>query len=307
MRRWSSILLALLASASIWFVHNLSREAVAVVSVPVVAQSDIDGRAEFSYDEISVAARCSASGFELLRLERQRKPSVVFFAEDELKYVGGDSYSIPESKLMEKASRIFGKGVNVLAITGKSVECRFAKESCKKVPVEPVQNLLFRRQYMSLTPFVLTPDSVTVYADPQRLGSIERVLTRTISKSDIHSTLRGAVELDCPMGTRLGRSSVEYTMEVSRYVEISSRAELTVRNVPYGRELIIIPSTVDVSFRCPFPLNEDPREDSRFYVDYRDFAASISGTIPVRYSGVPSDVISVTIKPEFCDCLEKTR
>ena len=63
MKIWVQFLLCVLFSASIWLVLNLSLDYVAIVSVPVTARSNIEGRAALSQSEATVTAQVSASGY----------------------------------------------------------------------------------------------------------------------------------------------------------------------------------------------------------------------------------------------------
>ena len=82
MKGWVQFLLCVLLSAGFWLVLNLSQDYVALVSVPVVAESNIEGRAAVSTSEATATAQVSASGFRQLVLSRRHKrPVQVVFAE----------------------------------------------------------------------------------------------------------------------------------------------------------------------------------------------------------------------------------
>ena len=68
MRRWAGLLLSVLFSAMIWLMYNLSQSYSEIVSIPVVAESNIEGRARRSSSEMTVSAMVKAPGFRLLKL-----------------------------------------------------------------------------------------------------------------------------------------------------------------------------------------------------------------------------------------------
>ena len=76
MKVWVQFLLCVLFSASIWLVLNLSQDYVAIVSVPVTARSNIEGRAALSQSEATVTAQVGATGFRHLFLSRKHKRAV---------------------------------------------------------------------------------------------------------------------------------------------------------------------------------------------------------------------------------------
>ena len=253
---WVQLLLCLLFSAGIWLIHNLSQTYVNIVSMPVVAESNLPGHAGVSSSDATITAQVKATGF------RQE---------------GDNLFMIPVSNLYKYVSSIFGDGVSVESFVSEAPRFVFQEVGYRKVPVRKVQALTFEPQYMPLHPMSVTPDSVLVYGEPSRLESIDYILTRPIDLWGLRSSVHGTVKLEVPSGVRLSDTEVVYSMEVSRYVEKSVEVEIQTRNVPRGQELVVLPSTAEVVFRMVFPAGSDPSEKAVFYVDYDDFAGSITG------------------------------
>ena len=305
MKRWFSLLLCVLFSAGIWLVHNLSQTYSEIVSVPVVAESNIEGRARRSSSEMTASAMVSTAGFRLLRLgSNSKKPVVVNFDVADLSHTEGDYYHVPVSSLYKYVSDIFGDGVTLESFVSSDLEFKFPKENHKKVPVKPVQIISFKPQYMALGDMSVIPDSVVVYGDPVRLEGIESVLTRPVSHKDIRNSVHGTVRLQAPSGVRLSHKDAVYSLDVTRYVEVSSTVKIVAHNVPVGKKLSVLPSTASVAFRCVFPMSVNPVDRCEFYVDYRDFEQSITGRCVIRCEGLPDGVISYELDPEVCDCTE---
>jgi len=79
---------------------------------------------------------------------------------------------------------------------------------------------------------------------------------------------------------------------------------VTVRNVPKGHTLNVFPSRLQVVLDCYFPVNSDPFENVDFYVDYNEFASSITGRCVVHCDNLGASVIDYKLTPEVCDCVE---
>lgn len=305
MKHWVSLLLCMLLSAGIWLVHNLSQRYSEIVSVPVVAESNIEGHARRSSSEMTASAMVNASGFHLIRLgSTSKKPALVEIATADLVHTEGDYYSVPVSSMYKYVSDIFGEGVNLESFISGDLEFKFPTENHKKVPVKPVQIISFKPQYMAVGEMSVIPDSVVVYGDPIRLEGVESVLTKPISHKDIRNSVHGNVRLQIPPGMRLSQKDVVYSLDVTRYVEIGATVKVGTRNVPSGRKLSVLPSTATVAFRCVFPMIDNPVDRTEFYVDYKDFEQSITGRCVVRCEGLPEGVISYEIDPEVCECTE---
>ncbi len=306
MKKWAQLLLCLLISAGIWLIHNLSQSYVNIVSVPIVAESNIDGRAGRSTTDATVTAQVRASGFRHASLGRRNKrPATVVFDAADCRHEGGDLYSVSRSDLYKYAAAIFGDGVSIESFISDSPKFIFPEVSHKKVPVRRVHSISFASQYMSEEGMQMQPDSVIVYGETSRLDNIGYVLTRPIELHNIRSSVHGKVKLEAPSGVRLSTDEVIYSMEVTRFVELRAEVNIGVRNAPAGVELSVLPSTATVVFRCVFPTPSDPAENTSFYIDYKDFANSITGRCVARCSGLPATVLGYDMQPEVFDCVVK--
>ena len=307
MKRWVQFLLCVLLSAGFWLVLNLSQNYVAIVSMPVIAGSNIEGRAAVSTSEATVTAQVGASGFQHLFLARQHKrPVQVTFSAADFRHDNGEWYSIANANLYRYADQLFGDGVSVESFISEDPSFSFPEETYKKVPVLPVLSLSFEPQYMAQTPMSLQPDSVLLYGEPSRLDNIDYVQTKPMELRDLRSSVHGKVRLESPSGIRLSHDEAIYSMEVTRYVEIRSEVKVGTRHVQSGVDLAVLPSTATVVFRCAFPTTCTPASTASFYIAYRDFAGSRTGRCVARADGVPPQVIDYTVSPEVFDCLVKT-
>lgn len=304
MKNWVQFLLCVLLSAGVWLTLNLSQDYVSIVSVPVVAVSNIEGRAGVSTSEATATAKVAATGFQHLFLGRKHKrPVMVTFNAADFRYEQEDMYAISNASLYRYASQLFGDGVTVDSFISEDLMFSFPEETYRKVPVRPVLSITYDPQFMALKPMSLQPDSVLVYGEPSRLENVEYVLTRPLELTELRSSVHGKVRLEVPSGVRLSHEESIYSMEVTRYLEICSEVKIGTRNVPSGVHLAVLPSTATVVYRCVFPMTSDPSANARFYIDYRDFTGSRTGRCVVRSEGIPSNVIDFNVSPEVFDCL----
>ena len=304
MQNWVKFLLCVLFSASIWLVLNLSRDYVATVSVPVVAESNIVGRSARSTSEATATAQVTASGFRHLVLARPHKrPVTVVFSDSDFRHEEGEIYSVPNINLSRYTSAIFGDGVSVESYLTDGLSFSFPEEGFKKVPVRAVLTLEFEPQYMAQTPMSFQPDSVLIYGDPAQLEHVDHVLTRPLNLTGLRSSVHGKVRLETPTGLRLSHTESIYSMEVTRYVELRSEVRIETRNVPARTQLAVLPSTATVVVRCIFPMNADPFSKAEFYIDWRDFSSSRTGRCVAHADYLPAGVLEYTITPEVFDCL----
>ncbi len=299
------LLFSLLLAFSIWLIHNLSLKDTADVTVMVEAHSNIEGRSDVSSNVVSVTAECYATGFNLLRanwfLKNKIRP-VVFDAEH-LQYDGGDSYSIGEKALAAYSKDIFGSHLRVEVFRFESITFEFAVNESKTVPVQFVGELSCKPQYMMEDDIHFTPDSITLTGEPRVLEKITSVSTMPLYLLDMDKDHSGTIKLRPIKDARMSTKPVSYSIEVTRYVEMSETYPLTVTNLPDDKVLMLIPDAVEVRFRVPFQSGINPTANASFHVDYADFLKSVSGKCIVRADREMPGVISWSAEPELVECI----
>ena len=299
------LLLALLLAFSIWLIHNLSLRYSDYLSVPVIARCSINGHAAESSDKCDVAARCRATGYNILanNVRKNGRARRIEFSQSAMRHKEDDIYYVLPSDLQEYAHLMYGDDVTVEYFVSDTLFFRFPYEDHKRVPLQLVTSISFRPQYMKVGEVHIEPDSVTIYGDRYMLESIDRVYSSPVKVYDLDEDLIGVVDIEKIRGVRMSDTEAHFSMDVSRYVEIIRTCPVTVRNVPADKRLNLYPSSVTVSFRCSFPMAGDPTETVVFYVDYNDFSASRNGKCPIRIAGKPKGILTYEIEPSMLECV----
>lgn len=295
----TSVLLALLS----WLLTNLSREYSGVVSVPIVAECNLDGRSNVSSNTVMVSARCRTTGYRLMSAD-SRKTVRVRFDRADMHPLTGDRFYVSGSAKNSYIDQLFGESAAVEAFITDTLLFVFKPEMHKKVPVELVSDISYRSQYMAEAPLRVLPDSVTVYGPPDKLEAIERVKTVQLSLDDVHQSEHGMLRLAGANGVRLSEEEVSYELSVVRYVELQTMVQLEVWNAPAGKHIQVFPPQAQVVLRCRFPVTKDPLPQFKLYVDYQDIASSLSGRCIPRSMRLPAGVLDYRVSPEIFDCIE---
>lgn len=305
-REWIFLVLSLLLAFLIWVLTNLSKEYSGTVSVPVMAECNIEGHGTASSNTVLVSARCRADGFRLVRetSRQERKVVKVRFDRGDMRRLGPDTYGVIGGAKNSYVNQFFGDNVHVEAFITDTLKFVFPSENHKRVPVEVPLSVSFRAQYMQSGPVSVSPDTITVYGDAARLSAIEKITTSHVVMTELSESQHGVLRLNAPEGVRLSADQVSYEIPVSRYVELQATLPVQVRNVPAGRQLQVYPATARVVLRCAFPLAKDPLGSVKLYVDWRDFANSLTGRCAPRMAPVPAGVLEYRIEPEVFDCVE---
>ena len=305
-REWLLLATSLLLAVVIWFLSNLSRSYSGVLGVPVVAECNLQGYNNVSSNSSMLSARCRAEGFRLLRegTRRSRRPVTVTFDRADLRHDAGERFFVTGNVMNNYLRQIFGDKVDVEDIITDTLYFTFSPENNKRVPVRFAGDFSYRTQYMASGPLRLSPDSVTVYGEKARLDGLDHVSTSNLVLDDVHETQHGVLRLRRIKGVRLSDEEVSYELPVSRYVEMRSELPVSVRNVPGGRHLDVFPSRATVILLCTFPVGRNPFEAFELFIDYEDFASSLSGRCVARVRELPRGVLDYRVEPGVFDCIE---
>jgi hypothetical protein len=201
-------------------------------------------------------------------------------------------------------NQFFGEGTQVEAFITDTLRFIFPVENHKRVPVEVSHAVDCRSQFMPSGPFAVTPDSVTVYGEADRLETIEKVTAPHLSLSDVHESQHGVLRLNAISGVRMSAEEVSYSLPVTRYVELRTTVPLEVRNAPAGHHLQVYPPQAEVVLRCAFPIARDPLPLFKLYIDWNDFSSSLTGRCAPRSQRLPGGVLEYRVSPEVFDCIE---
>ena len=299
-------LLAFLLAFSIWFIHNVSLRYSEILTSSVTAESNITGRRDRSSNVCRVVARCRATGYSIIinKMFGGGSPVRVQFDAASLRHRDGDVFAFVPESMPEFGKMVFG-GSSVEYYLTDTLLFVFPVENSRKVPVEPISDILYAPQYMSVKGMEVRPDSVYVYGEPSQIDNISKVFTRNVTLGALSADVHGSVGIEPVKGVRMSQTSVDYSVSVSRYVTETVSLPVRVRNLPAGKEIAVYPSIVNAVVECRFPLAVDPASVDVLYVDYHDFEISRSGKCIIRTAALPGGVLGVRPETEVVDCVAR--
>ena len=308
-RDWAVLLLALLLAFSTWLIHNLSLRYNDFLTVPVTARCSIEGHSDLSSNQCQVIARCRTTGYDMIRhnIFGERRVRKVVFKPEIMRHQKDDIYYVTASDLQEYSHLIYGDDVTVEYFGSDTLFFTFPSVDYRKVPIHPVYSISYRDQYTGVGDLKVEPDSVTIYGELNLLASIDRVYTKPLKRSDLNTDIHGVIGLEPISRIRLSSEEVTYFLEVARYVEVIAEVKVGIRNLPSDKEMLLLPSRVQASLKCRFPLNGNPAGALDLYVDYNDFVRTVSGKCPVRSNALPEGVISYDIEPFYVECIVREK
>lgn len=303
-------ILSLILAFFIWLIHNLSLDYYSYLQFRVIVNSTIEGYEAQSVSQEPLVVHGKAPGLFFLKhgrwdgmpkdLELTLNPTAFHPTNDR-----DGLFYVRTTEIREALSELFGDELEIDFISNESLSFHFEKAICKKVEVILQNTISYAPQYMLVGEIELTPDSVMIYGKESDLANITSVRTSVVSKRMIDNSVNSFVNLEKIPGVRIDADRVQYSLTVQRYVEQTADVKVESINTPSNRNVIILPSTVKVTYRAPFKElgGKIQKSELGLVIDYETILGSNSGKIIPSLSQPDIDIFSYELDPPFVECI----
>ena len=241
-------------------------------------------------------------GLSFLKSFFKSTPSIELNFE---KYVNekSNTLELTPNQLLNEVRRAISREASVIKVLPESINVMYTTLPGKKVPVnweDNIKNIIPDKQFV-INPDMITtsPDSVVVYAlDNATLYKISEVDISTVEVANLTSTYTKDVRLKPINNVRIIPDVVKLSVPVEPLIKKEYNASISVRNQPYGLNILVFPPSVNVSFLVPQSRYRDP-VNLTVIVDYNDIDLSSKkvnlklGEVSGSYSNVTLGIDSV--------------
>lgn len=303
-KEWLLLLLSLFLAFVVWLLHSLSLQYSVFIEYNVRLETSLQGRSRSSVSEDVLIIRGKADGYYILRQRIGRPKTLKVTAQAEsMTYKGGDVFSVVCENIKSNIVEALGSSVELEFIVTDSLDFTYPRIVSRKVPIVPKSSITYMPQYMSVGGMVLRPDSVEIYGDAGLLESVDSVFTETVSCSNVDGPIQGICGLVPIRRVEYSVDAVYYSVDVVRYIEETLTVPVTALGVPEDKEMLILPSTVTLTFRRVFSNERFTPDDFVLSVDYDDFINTIDSELIPELTSSPAGVLSWSISPRYVDCI----
>ncbi len=208
--------------------------------------------------------------------------------------------SIQLKNILKKS---IGRDASIVSIYPESLNLKFTTLPGKKVPIRYDLDIEPDLKYVINGTTVTSHDSVVIFSDRRTLSSIDEVFTYHVQEKGLTDTLHRKVKIAPINGVKIVPAIVNITVPIEQVIMKRKMVPVSVRNLPPGINVVVLPSTVEVSFLVPKSLYKDDERDNDItvVVDYntldiksRNNKASIAiGESPAVYKNVEVSMDSV--------------
>ena len=214
-----------------------------------------------------------------------------------------NTLEVTASQLLSEVRRVVRREATIIKVSPESFSLKYSTIPGKKVPVnweDNIKNILPDKQFVINPDMIKTdPDSVTIYAlDQSTLLNISEVDISTVDVANLTSTFTKEVRLVGINNVRIVPDKVKLTVPVEPLIKKTYNASISLRNQPYGLNILFFPPSVNVSFLVPQSHYRD-KVNLTVIVDYNDIDMSSNkvnlklGEVSGSYSNVAIDIDSV--------------
>lgn len=303
-KEWLLLLLSLFLAFIIWLLHSLSLRYSVFFEYNVALNSSLEGRSRSSVSEDVLIVRGRSEGYYILRQRiGRRKTLEVTVPPANIIHKGGDMFAVGCESIKSNVIEALGGNVELEFIVSDSLNFEFPRITSKRVPVVPKTSIVFDGQYMPLGRIDMRPDSVDIYGDARLLETVDSVMTETISATGVNGPIQGICSLVPIRRVEYSEDNIFYSMNVVRYIEETMEIPVTAVGVPEGKDLLVLPSTVRMTFRREFSSIQYAPGDFVLAVDYADFINTIGSELVPELISRPDGLISWEINPRYVDCI----
>lgn len=211
--------------------------------------------------------------------------------------------SISGMDLRRRITAQLASSTRITALRPDGLDISYIMGDGKKVPVRFAGDVRVENPYF-LSDVKCWPDSVTVYAVPERLAQISAVYTDRRLYGNFKDTLFTTVGLKRMEGVKFSPAQVKVGLFPDMYTEKTVEVPIVGVNFPAGKLLRTFPSKVDVTFQVG--LNQFKRitsDDFICTVTYESLLYTTTSNFKVVLKSVPQGVKHIKISPAYVDFL----
>ncbi|POY36112.1 hypothetical protein C3K47_13010 [Solitalea longa] len=209
-------------------------------------------------------------------------------------------------KHLEALNRQLPKGIKIKSIKPEIINLDFSSRIVKKIPLELLADITFKKQYFYSSDLILNPDSVTISGPIDEVAKVKGWVTRKIVLHDLADSVKMYIRLDGNQTNNITikPSLVMLSIPVEKYTEGSIMVKLHLANNDRNYDVNLLPGKINIRYLCP--VNKYPLVDEdMFYaqVDLNQWKTMGRNRLDVKLLRSPDFIRVININPHIIDFL----
>ena len=240
-----------LISFSFWFLSMLSKYHETSLSLPVEYINFPVDKILFSDPPSYIDIRVKSPGFSILFYNFISCPTLILDiskANIKTNKRGSDIFWLINSKRKYIVDLLPGS-MELITVNPSKILLQFTNKESKRVPVKLKSDITLKPELWYAQPITLTPDSITIYADRNKLDSIDFLETQPLILSDISNGGIYNIPIEPINGIEYDIDDVNVNLEVEYFIEETISYKLNYINMREGYKIRLFPEFVQITLR----------------------------------------------------------
>lgn len=276
----SVIAICFLMSLLFWFLIKFSKEYTYYVDYPIELKNlPVD---KYLKDEPPSNLKIKVNGYGFNFFKETFSNRKLKVDVSKLQRNNSNTYFwLTESEKSNMAIEL--NGFSILEIYPDTLFLNFSNKTKKSVKVKVPLNLNFRENYEQYGSFKISPSTIDVFGPSHILDTLSFVNTNVLNQNDIFQNITSTLKIQLPDKLLSTKDfGVNVSQEVARFTQINRPIPIKLRNVPKGKELIIKPAEVELSYWIALQdVDKINVTDFVIYCDYNEVAMTENAILNV--------------------------
>lgn len=301
-RKLGIYIICLLLSCLLWLLITLSERYDTDIVFPVHYNNIPKSKVVTNRLPATITATVNAVGFNLLwyKLRGHGDSITMEIPASKLREHNGKYYTLTNNRL-EKISAQLGDKIKVMRIMPDTIYVDFAEKLKRKLRVKHHSEITLQKQYGLSDSIKTNPEFVNVVGPKSIVERMDFAETEKISLNDISDSQQLTVKFIKPDNSEavsFSPETVTLMVPVEKYTEGSVEIPVTVRNLPKGSRLKVIPEKVKVTYLVGLSQYDKVNAaDFTVGFNFKNLPKGKGNKIKMEVMAAPLFVNSVKVEP----------
>lgn len=248
--------------------------------IEIVNQPDSVTMISYPPDYISVSVK--SRGSQLVKYSFGSSPTITL---DYNMFARNNKIVLGVSDMRVLLRDIFGQNAQIVSFNPDTLNLTFTSQSGVYRPVRIDTRITTRSDVALSSPVKCVPESVIIYSTEPLDPMMDYAKTQPIRYNNISESKTIRTRVIVPTGCRAVPDSVDIVLHVEPLVARTIQLPITAINVPDSVRLILLPTTVSLSYMVPASHFRDQVPPIKVCADYR----TLDMAHPSRRIGISAD------------------
>jgi hypothetical protein len=299
----------LLMSIGFWYLIALGKEQKAVIAYPIRYENLPKGKVLATDMPQKLKISVSGAGYSIIRHKfiayfRQIPIWVSSYKFDSIKHQQHYEYLLYSRQFKELVLAQMNNELQITSISPDTLRFAFTSEVEKKVPVIPVFNLQYEKQFQLYGKIIVMPDSVLVSGPRILIDTLKCVYNQGIEMKKVKDSVIVETELQPIHKISFKPEKVWLIVPVQKFTELELNIPIEADNTPENIRVKTFPGYVNLS--CIVSVadyNKIAPYMFRATVNYQQLLSSSAHKVKVNLVKSPSNVQDIRFSPKNVEYL----